>query len=72
MSGGQLQRALIARALISSPEILFLDEPDANLDVETIKLIINNIKKLYKCKFMIISHLTKYNIYDEDFKIIEL
>ena len=29
VSGGQLQRALIARALISSPEILFLDEPES-------------------------------------------
>lgn len=72
LSKGEKMRLTIARALITNPQILFLDEPDANLDIETIKLIINNIKKLYKCKFMIISHLTKYNIYDEDFKIIEL
>lgn len=72
LSKGEKMRLTIARALITNPQILFLDEPDANLDVETIKLIINNIKKLYKCKFMIISHLTKYNIYDEEFKIIEL
>ncbi len=33
LSGGQLQRTLLARALVSGPEILFLDEPMANIDV---------------------------------------
>ena len=32
LSGGQLQRALFARAIISSPEILILDEPDVYMD----------------------------------------
>lgn len=35
ISGGQLQRVLIARALVSGPEILFLDEPTASIDAES-------------------------------------
>lgn len=35
LSGGQLQRALIGRALAGEPDILFLDEPTSSVDAET-------------------------------------
>ena len=45
LSGGQLQRLEIARALLKKPKILFLDEATSALDVPTEKAIFNNLKK---------------------------
>lgn len=46
LSGGQRRRADIARALINTPKILFLDEPTTGLDPQTRKNIWNTITQL--------------------------
>ena len=48
LSGGQLQRIVLAMALSSKPKLLLLDEPTTALDPETTKHIIDLIKTLQK------------------------
>lgn len=59
MSGGQQQRAAIARALINNPKIILADEPTGNLDsqsTENIYEIMREINEKFKTTFIIITH----------------
>lgn len=48
LSGGELKRMLIARALINNPKLLIADEPTADLDIETTKEVLELISNINK------------------------
>ena len=50
LSGGQLQRVTIARAMINDPSVLFADEPTGDLDTQTGKTVIDLIQRFAKEK----------------------
>ncbi|MFH0804868.1 MAG: metal ABC transporter ATP-binding protein [Patescibacteria group bacterium] len=59
LSGGQLQRALIAKALLGSPRILFLDEPSAGIDVtgeRNLYELIRHLNRRHGVTVLIVSH----------------
>ncbi|MGQ0795379.1 MAG: ABC transporter ATP-binding protein [Nitrosopumilaceae archaeon] len=59
ISGGQAQRAAIARGLINNPSIVLADEPTGNLDSVTAEIIIQLMKSLVKKlgqTFIIVTH----------------
>lgn len=55
LSGGQLRRASLARALVEEPDILLLDEPTNHMDLELIEWLEGYISA-YKGTVLIVSH----------------
>ena len=59
LSGGQRQRVAIARALVTAPEVVFADEPTANLDSANGQAVLELMRRLNreeKTTFIIASH----------------
>ena len=53
LSGGEKQRLNIARLFLKNPDIILLDEPTSNLDIESRNLVLESINKLTKDKTVI-------------------
>ncbi len=59
VSGGELQRILLARALLRDPELLILDEPVQGVDVSgqvELYRLIGRIRERYGCGILMVSH----------------
>lgn len=63
LSGGEQQKTLLGRAIISTPELLILDEPSSALDPEAradFFTLISRINKEYNATIILITHDTGY------------
>lgn len=59
ISGGQKQRVAVARALVTNPEVVFADEPTANLDQHTAQKILSLMREMrdqYGTTFIFSTH----------------
>ncbi len=68
LSGGELQLVLIARALVSNPKILILDEPESGLDFRNQLVILDVIERLKKKNIVSIfnTHYPKHALQKAD------
>ena len=72
ISGGQRQRAAIARALINKPKVIFADEPTGNLDSKNSQNVFDIFKKLSKEGTTIIVATHDINLSSKADRIVEV
>ncbi len=59
LSGGELQKVMVARALVSNPQVILLDEPTASLDfvmTKDLMELLSELNKTYNITIMVIHH----------------
>jgi len=59
VSGGEMQRVLLARALLKQPELLVLDEPASGMDIigqQALYETIQKIREAHDCSILMVSH----------------
>lgn len=79
LSGGQLQRAAIARAMVNRPSIVLADEPTGNLDTKASKVIMAALQEIHQAgnTIIMVTHNPDLAVYAdrvinmEDGKIVE-
>jgi len=59
ISGGEMQRVLLARALLKKPQLLVLDEPASGMDIigqQALYELIRDIRDKHDCSILMVSH----------------
>ena len=59
VSGGEMRRIILARALLKKPDLLILDEPTSGVDVTgqaSLYSLIADIRDEYQCGVLLVSH----------------
>ena len=66
LSGGEQQKACIARALVKEPEIILADEPSANLDPDSARNLLELLKNIHSrgTLVLIATHQWKHFYFD--------
>jgi putative ABC transport system ATP-binding protein len=73
LSGGQQQRVSLARAMVNKPDILFADEPCANLDTENSRIVLELFKEINESMYQTIVMVSHEDWHKEYFhRIIRL
>lgn len=73
LSGGELQRTCLARAIVGEPEIILADEPTGNLDLKTARQMVELLKKINKAGRTIVMATHNFEIVNSmEERVIEL